>query len=109
MNITEKLKLYDDVKAYHKALDAVLALWVREHGSDYNCVADGVAALQRHPELDIGVSLAMLVPELQDDLVTSIINAVEETGLIKDRDRAEQRVRTAIEERNAKKDSNYCT
>jgi hypothetical protein len=50
--------LYDDVKALHKALNAVLALYVIDNGYGDHCVEIGLQALARHPELPVRASLA---------------------------------------------------
>lgn len=61
----QKAALYDDVQALHKALNAVLALYVIDNGYGDHCVKIGLQALSRHPELPVRASLAEKIETLR--------------------------------------------
>ncbi len=46
----KNIALEEDVKALHKALNSVLALFVSQHGYEFNAVDAGLEALARNSE-----------------------------------------------------------
>lgn len=56
-------KEQNEVEAYHKALNAVLPMFVLDRGFDYNCVHAGLKALARHPEIETDARMAMKIRE----------------------------------------------
>ncbi len=60
-------KLGKDVEALHLALNSILTLFVQDHGWDYNCVDEALAALARNRDrLPIRVVLTEKIDELRN-------------------------------------------